>query len=109
WGEPLAQMAFELEDIAMLYAALTMWPGGIIAWLVVGLIAGALAGSVMRGGGFGIIGDIIVGLIGALVGGWIVSLFDTGVAGFWGSIFVAFLGACVCIAIARAVAPKRAI
>ena len=49
-------------------------PGGIIAWLLVGLIAGALAGLVMRGGGYGIVGDMIVGLIGAFVGGLLFGL-----------------------------------
>ena len=43
---------------------------GILAWLVVGLIAGWLASMVMRGGGYGLIGDIIVGIVGALIGGF---------------------------------------
>ncbi len=78
-------------------------PGGIIAWLVVGLIAGWLAGVVMKGGGFGLIGDIVVGLIGAFVGGFVFSLINGGgTAGFWGSIGVAFIGAVILIAIVRA-------
>jgi uncharacterized membrane protein YeaQ/YmgE (transglycosylase-associated protein family) len=82
---------------------MTLEPGGIIAWLVVGLIAGWLAGQVMKGGGFGLIGDIIVGLIGAFVGGLVFSLITGGgTAGFWGSIFVAFIGAIILIAIVRA-------
>lgn len=89
-----------------LVAEMTMWPGGILAWLVVGLIAGALAGMVMRGGGFGIIGDIVVGLIGAMIGGFVMSFFGTGTTYFWGSIFVAFIGACILIAIVRAIAPR---
>ena len=48
---------------------------GILAWIVVGLIAGWLAGMVMRGGGYGLIGDIVVGVIGALLGGWIATTF----------------------------------
>lgn len=92
-----------------LLAEITMYPGGILAWLLVGLIAGALAGMVMRGGGFGILGDIIVGLLGAVIGGFIVSFFDSGVTGFWASIFVSFIGACVLIAIVRAFSPNRAI
>ncbi len=90
-----------------LYAQLHLDPGNFIAWLVVGLIAGALAGMVMKGGGFGIIGDIIVGLVGAAVGGFVVSFFDWGVYGFWGSTFVAFLGACILIGIVRAVSPRQ--
>jgi uncharacterized membrane protein YeaQ/YmgE (transglycosylase-associated protein family) len=42
-------------------------PGGLIAWLVVGLVAGALAGMVMRGGGFGLIGDLVVAFLGAVL------------------------------------------
>jgi uncharacterized membrane protein YeaQ/YmgE (transglycosylase-associated protein family) len=83
---------------------------GILAWILLGLIAGFLASMVMRGGGFGIIGDIIVGIIGALIGGFLFSaLGSTGVTGFniW-SLFVAFVGACVLIAILRAVSGSRA-
>jgi uncharacterized membrane protein YeaQ/YmgE (transglycosylase-associated protein family) len=82
---------------------MTLEPGGIIAWLVVGLIAGWLAGVVMKGGGYGVIGDIIVGLVGAFVGGFVFSLITGGgSAGFWGSIAVAFVGAVIAIAIVRA-------
>ena len=94
--------------MALLLAEIAMWPGGVIAWVVVGLIAGWLAGLVMKGGGYGVLGDIVVGLIGALVGGFLMGYFVQGVAGFWGSIFVAFIGACVLIAIVRAVAGRPA-
>jgi uncharacterized membrane protein YeaQ/YmgE (transglycosylase-associated protein family) len=78
-------------------------PGGIIAWLVVGLVAGWLAGMVMKGGGYGVVGDIVVGIIGAFVGGFVFSLITGGgTAGFWGSIAVAFVGAVILIAIVRA-------
>ena len=83
-------------------------PGGLIAWLVVGLIAGWLAGQFMRGGGFGLVGDIIVGIIGAFVGGFVLTLLGVGgSAGLIGSIVVAFIGAVILIAIVRAVAPSR--
>ena len=75
--------------------AVVLSPGGIIAWLLVGLIAGWLAGLMMKGSGYGIMGDIIVGLIGSFLGGLILSFFVEGTAGFWGSILVAFVGACV--------------
>jgi uncharacterized membrane protein YeaQ/YmgE (transglycosylase-associated protein family) len=82
---------------------MTLDPGGIIAWLVVGLIAGWLAGMVMKGGGYGIVGDIVVGIVGAFVGGFVFSLITGGgTAGFWGSIAVAFVGAVILIAIVRA-------
>ncbi len=82
-------------------------PGGIIAWLVVGLIAGWAAGKVSRGHGFGLIGDLVVGLIGALVGGLIAGLFIQGSIGFIGSIIVAFLGAIVLLAVLRLVSGSR--
>lgn len=81
---------------------------GILAWIVLGLIAGALASFVMKGG-FGIVGDIIVGIIGALLGGFLYGLIGgQGVTGVnIGSIAIAFIGACILIAIVRAVAGRR--
>lgn len=75
---------------------------GVIWWLIVGLIAGVLASLVMRGGGYGIVGDIIVGLIGAFIGGFLMSLVGLGGGGFLWTIFVAFIGACILIALLRA-------
>ena len=79
---------------------------GILAWLVVGLIAGWLANAVMRGGRGNVVTDIVVGIIGAIVGGFLASqLFGVAnpVNGInVGSIVVAFLGAVVAIAIVRA-------
>jgi uncharacterized membrane protein YeaQ/YmgE (transglycosylase-associated protein family) len=92
--------------MSSVFAAIALFPGGVIAWALVGLIAGWLAGLAMRGGGYGVLGDIIVGLIGALVGGFLMSYFVQGTVGFWGSIFVAFLGACILIAIVRAIAGR---
>ena len=77
--------------------------GGIVWWLVVGLIAGFLASLVMRGGGYGIVGDIIVGIIGAFIGGFLASLVGIGAGGFIGTIIIAFIGACILIAILRLV------
>jgi uncharacterized membrane protein YeaQ/YmgE (transglycosylase-associated protein family) len=82
-------------------------PGGIIAWLVVGLIAGWAAGKVSRGHGFGLIGDLVVGLIGALIGGFIAGAFIQGSVGFIGSIIVAFLGALVLLALVRLLSGRR--
>lgn len=82
-------------------------PGGIIAWIIVGLIAGWLAGKLMRGGGYGVAGDLVVGLIGALIGGFLVGLFIPGQVGFIGSTIVAFIGAVVLVSILRAVTGSR--
>jgi uncharacterized membrane protein YeaQ/YmgE (transglycosylase-associated protein family) len=79
---------------------------GFLSWLIVGLIAGWLANMVMRGGRGNMVTDIVVGVIGAIVGGWLAgALFHVGnaVNGInLGSIVVAFLGAVVAIAIVRA-------
>lgn len=77
-------------------------PGGIIAWIIVGLVAGWAASSVSRGHGFGIVGDIIVGLIGALIGGFLAGFFIHGSVGLIGSIVIAFIGAVVLLALLRA-------
>ena len=73
----------------------------IFAWIVVGLIAGWLAGKVMRGGGYGLVGDIIVGIIGGIFGGWLAtSVLKIGaeVNGInLESVLVAFFGACILI------------
>jgi uncharacterized membrane protein YeaQ/YmgE (transglycosylase-associated protein family) len=87
--------------------AVVLSPGGVIAWLVVGLIAGWLAGLMMKGSGYGVLGDIVVGLIGSFVGGLIVSFFVEGAAGFGGSILVAFIGACVLIFLVRAISGRQ--
>jgi len=84
---------------------------GILSWIVVGLIAGWLSGMVMKGGGYGLIGDIIVGVIGALLGGWIANTFlHTGV-GMSGinleSILVAFGGAVVLLLVLRLLAGRK--
>lgn len=75
----------------------------ILFWIIVGLVAGLLAGFVMRGG-YGIVGDIIVGIIGAVIGGFLMSLFGFSAGGsLLYTILVAFIGACILIAILRAV------
>lgn len=77
-------------------------------WLIlVGLIAGWLAGVLVKGGGFGVLGDIVVGILGALIGGFLfgaLGLSSSG--GLLGSIFVATIGAIVLIVLLRII--KRA-
>ncbi|HZO71276.1 MAG TPA: GlsB/YeaQ/YmgE family stress response membrane protein [Ktedonobacteraceae bacterium] len=75
----------------------------ILWWLLVGLVAGFLASVVMRGGGYGIVGDIIVGIVGAFIGGFLASLLGLGASGLIGTIIIAFIGACILIAILRVV------
>ncbi len=76
-------------------------PGNIIAWLIVGLIAGSLAGFFVRGRGFGCIGNIIVGLLGAVIGGILASVLDLGTFNFCGSIFISFIGAAILLSLLR--------
>jgi uncharacterized membrane protein YeaQ/YmgE (transglycosylase-associated protein family) len=67
----------------------------ILAWLVVGLIAGVLASLVVGGTGYGIVGDIVAGIVGAFIGGWVFRAagWEAPCGGMAGTIFVAFIGA----------------
>jgi uncharacterized membrane protein YeaQ/YmgE (transglycosylase-associated protein family) len=75
---------------------------GFLYWIIVGLIAGWLAGVVMKGGGYGVLMDIVLGVIGGILGGWLFGAlgFSSG-GGLVGSIIVAFVGAVVLVAITR--------
>ena len=77
------------------------WPRDIIAWLLLGLIAGWLAGKLARGRGFGCVTDIILGLIGSFIGGWIFTRLGIFGGGFLFSLAAATLGAVVLVAIAH--------
>ena len=77
---------------------------GIIAWLIIGALAGWLAGLLVKGGGFGLIGDIVVGIVGAFIGGWLAGVLGISVgSGFVASIITAIIGAVILIVIVRAV------
>ena len=79
----------------------------LLWFLVVGLVAGWLAGVLVKGGGFGVIGDLVVGVIGAFLGGWLFSTLGASAGGgLMGSIIVATVGAVVLLFIVRLV--KRA-
>jgi uncharacterized membrane protein YeaQ/YmgE (transglycosylase-associated protein family) len=73
--------------------------GSVVAWLLVGLVAGWLAGFVLKGSGYGVLGDVIVGLVGAVIGGFLFAQFDVETPGFVGHILSAFVGACALIVI----------
>ena len=81
----------------------------ILAWLVLGLIAGWVASRLMGSGGYGLIGDIVIGIVGAVVGGWLGSmLLGLDVTGLnFTSIALSIGGAVVVIALVRALAPGR--
>ena len=68
---------------------------GLIIFLAIGAIAGWLAGTLMKGGGFGLLGNIIVGIIGAVVGGFVFGLLGITAGGLVGSVFTATAGAAI--------------
>ncbi len=71
-------------------------------WIIVGLIAGWLAGKLMRGSGFGVIGDIIIGILGAFLGSWVFGLLHIAHSGgMLYTILVATVGAVILVAISR--------
>lgn len=75
----------------------------LLTWCIVGLIAGVLASLAMGGTGYGIIGDIIIGIIGAFVGGWLFRTLGVSspIGGLPGVILVAFIGAVVLLFVLR--------
>lgn len=76
----------------------------ILWFLVVGLVAGWLAGVLVKGGGFGLIGDLVVGVIGAFFGGFLFNTFGVSIGGgLLGSIVVATVGAIVLLVIVRVI------
>jgi uncharacterized membrane protein YeaQ/YmgE (transglycosylase-associated protein family) len=86
---------------------LTLSPGGWLVWIVVGLVAGFLASHFVKGGGYGLIGDLIVGLIGAVIGGFVLGFFVHGPVGLLGTIVVAFIGAVILLWVVRTVMGGR--
>jgi uncharacterized membrane protein YeaQ/YmgE (transglycosylase-associated protein family) len=75
-------------------------------FLLIGLAAGWLAGQLTKGGGFGVVGDLIVGVIGALLGGWLFGLFGISAGGLLGALITATVGAVVLVLLLRLI--KRA-
>lgn len=94
---------------ALIIAATFNYGVGVIGWIIIGGLAGAVAGRIVQGGGFGILGDIIVGIVGAFIGGIILSFFSIGGGGGDNSshyilaFITALIGAVVLLYIVRAV------
>src|SRR5450432_1073389 len=80
---------------------------GILGWIFIGLVAGWLAGKIARGRGFGCVTDIILGLVGAVLGGWIFTRLGVVTFGFWGSLAAATVGAVLLVAVASLCAGGR--
>jgi len=75
----------------------------IVWFLLIGLAAGWLAGQIMKGGGFGVVGDLVVGVIGAILGGFLFGLLGLSASGLLGSLITATVGAITLIAGLRAI------
>jgi len=72
----------------------------LLIWLIVGAIAGWLAGQIMKGGGFGLVGDIVVGIIGALLGGFLLGGFFASL-GIIGALITAVIGAVILLFVVK--------
>ena len=76
--------------------------GMFVSWVVVGLLAGWLAGIVMKDGGYGLIGDLVLGLVGSIVGGWMFRALGVSAGGeLFPTVLVAFVGAVVVLVAQR--------
>jgi uncharacterized membrane protein YeaQ/YmgE (transglycosylase-associated protein family) len=104
-------MADGMIAVAMLPLAgrLVPDPGSWLSWIIVGLIAGAVAARVVAGRGFGCIADIVVGIAGAIIGGYLLGLLFnvSGTVGFIGSLVVAFVGAAVLLSVLKLLSGGR--
>ncbi|GAC1566391.1 MAG: hypothetical protein NVS3B14_08260 [Ktedonobacteraceae bacterium] len=101
-----------MASATLILADISLSLSTIVWWLVIGLVVGFLASLVMRGGGYGIVGDIVIGIVGAFLGGFLASLLGIGASGLVGTLVIAFIGACILIAILRMVSggyPRRRI
>jgi uncharacterized membrane protein YeaQ/YmgE (transglycosylase-associated protein family) len=87
--------------IMKIYGEDEMGATNLVMFLLIGLIAGWLSGMIMRGGGFGLVGDLVVGVIGAFLGGWIFSLLKVSVGGILGSLITSLIGAIVLLFLVR--------
>jgi uncharacterized membrane protein YeaQ/YmgE (transglycosylase-associated protein family) len=93
-GSECAEAAWQKEG--------TLTMNSLIWFLIIGAIAGWLAGLVMKGRGFGLLGDIVVGIIGAFLGGWLFGRLGVSFGGgLAGSLIVAFLGAVILLFLVR--------
>ena len=94
--------------LALMRAACEVWMfPSLFGWMFIGLIAGWLSGRITRGGGFGIMADVCLGLIGAVIGGWLFRLLGINYFGLIGSLAAATVGAVLLVSMARALSAGR--
>lgn len=96
----IARIAF-LQDRGYFFGASIFSPRGWLGWIIIGLLAGWIAGVLTRGRGFGCIVNVLLGLIGAVLGGWIFMRLGLIAWGFVGSLAAATVGAVLLVTIAR--------
>lgn len=70
-------------------------------FILIGIVAGWLAGQIMKGGGYGLLGDLLLGIVGAVLGGWVFGLLGLSASGLIGSLIMATVGAVIFIALVR--------
>ncbi len=102
---PIALLLAQRDQTRDIFVQVTS--PGFIGTIIIGLLAGWIAGTISRGRGYGCIVDIILGLIGAFVGRWIFTRLGIVVWGFWGTLAAATVGAVVLVAVARLIAGGR--
>ena len=73
----------------------------IIAFLIIGILAGSIAGKIVEGRGFGMLGDLVVGIIGALAGGYIFDVLGYAATGFWSTLVTSVVGAVLFLTVAH--------
>ena len=89
------------QDTSVSWDLRSVLPHGFFYWILVGLIAGWLAGKIARGRGFGCIADIVLGIVGSFIGGWVFVKLGIFGGGFWYSLAAATLGAVILVSIAH--------
>jgi uncharacterized membrane protein YeaQ/YmgE (transglycosylase-associated protein family) len=90
-----------------LFARIALDPSTLVAWLIVGALCAWLAAKMISEASYGLMGDVFLGALGAFVGGCVFGLLVSGDPAFWGTMVLAFVGACVLIGLARLIAAMR--
>ena len=80
---------------------------GFIWYIIIGIVAGFLAGKVMRGGGFGLIINLLLGILGGVLGGWVFALFGLSASGLIGSLITSTVGAILVLSLIHISEPTR--
>jgi uncharacterized membrane protein YeaQ/YmgE (transglycosylase-associated protein family) len=82
---------------------------GLVWWIIVGLIAGFVTGKLMKGSGYGILMDIVLGMVGAVIGGYLMTALGIGGGGLVYSIVVAIIGACLLVWLIRLISGRKVV